>query len=155
MIEEQVTEVKPKEKPKKKKPELKKAKETKEKVKTERVKIDKKEVRKEKLVPKEQPEEKSVELVVKYVLIINVLYMKRYNYNGNFTFRKIVDVEETQVLETTEIIEEQPTEVNTTIKYIYNYVRWCKKFLNNLRLMELYLNFNNLASTILIQIKKI
>lgn len=148
-----MTEVKPKEKPKKKKPELKKAKETKEKVKTERVKIDKKEVRKEKLVPKEQPEEKSVELVVKYVLIINVLYMKRYNYN--FTFRKIVDVEETQVLETTEIIEEQPTEVNTTIKYIYNYVRWHKKFLNNLRLMELYLNFNNLASTILIQIKKI
>ena len=28
------------------------------------------------------------------------------------SFRKIVDVEETQVLETTEIIEEQPTEVN-------------------------------------------
>lgn len=147
MVEEQVTEVKPKEKPKKKKPELKKAKETKEKVKTERVKIDKKEVRKEKLVPKEQPEEKSV---VKNMLIINVLYIKRYNYNGYLIFRKIVDVEETQVLETTEIIEEQPTEVNTTIKYIYSYVRWYRKFLNNLRLMESHLNFNNLASTILI-----
>lgn len=62
-------EVKPKEKPhKKKKPELKKAKETKEKVKAERVKIDKKEVHKEKLVPKEQPEEKSVKLMVRYVI---------------------------------------------------------------------------------------
>ena len=89
VVEEQVTEVKPKEKPKKKKPELKKAKETKEKVKTERVKIDKKEVRKEKLVPKEQPEEK-----------------------------KIVDVEETQVLETTEIIEEQPTEISRAKKVV-------------------------------------
>lgn len=65
--------MKPKEKPhKKKKPELKKAKETKEKVKIERVKVDKKEVHKEKLVPKEQPEEKSVKLIVKYVLVTNI-----------------------------------------------------------------------------------
>lgn len=92
-FEEQMVEEKPKkkleeEKPhKKKKPEMKKAKETKEKVKGERVKVDKKELHKEKLVPKEQPEEK-----------------------------KIVDIEETQTLETTEIIEEQPTEVTRAKK---------------------------------------
>lgn len=45
---------------------MKKAKETKEKVKGERVKVDKKELHKEKLVPKEQPEEKLVELLIKY-----------------------------------------------------------------------------------------
>nr|XP_012144053.1 PREDICTED: probable serine/threonine-protein kinase kinX [Megachile rotundata] len=88
-VEEQVVEVKPKEKPKKKKTELKKAKEVKEKVKTERVKVDKKEVRKEKLVPKEQPDEK-----------------------------KIVDIEETQILETTEVIEEKPTEVSQAKKVV-------------------------------------
>lgn len=32
-----------------------------------------------------------------------------------------MDIEETQVLETTEIIEEQPTEVNENIKYIKNH----------------------------------
>ncbi|XP_031367951.1 titin isoform X4 [Apis dorsata] len=94
-FEEQVVEEKPKKKPeeekphKKKKPEMKKAKETKEKIKGERVKVDKKELHKEKLVPKEQPEEK-----------------------------KIVDIEETQTLETTEIIEEQPTEVTRAKKVV-------------------------------------
>nr|XP_031826010.1 titin-like isoform X2 [Nomia melanderi] len=90
--EEEVVEEEIKEvkpKPKKKKPELKKAKETKEKIKSERVKVDKKEVRKEKLSPKEQPEEK-----------------------------KIVDIEETQVLESTEIIEEKPTEVSRAKKIV-------------------------------------
>lgn len=62
--EEEKLEVKPKkqeEKPhKKKKPELKKAKEIKEKIKAERVKVEKEEIHEEKLVPKEQPEEKSV-----------------------------------------------------------------------------------------------
>ena len=86
-VEEQTIEIKPKEKPQKKK--LRKAKEVKEKVKTERVKVDKKEVRKEKLVPKEQPEEK-----------------------------KIVDIEETQILESTDIIEEKPTEVSQAKKIV-------------------------------------
>ncbi|XP_024868518.1 titin-like [Temnothorax curvispinosus] len=68
---------------KKKKTELKKAKEIKEKVKAERIKIEKEEIREEKLIPKEQIEEK-----------------------------RIVDVEETQLLETTEFIENKPEEVS-------------------------------------------
>lgn len=60
--EEEKLEIKPKkheEKPsKKKKPELKKAKEIKEKVKAERIKIEKEEIHEEKIVPKEQTEEK-------------------------------------------------------------------------------------------------
>lgn len=66
--EEEKVEIKLKkeEKPKKKKPELKKAKEIKEKVKTERVKVETEEIHEEKLVPKEQPEEKSV--IIHFVL---------------------------------------------------------------------------------------
>lgn len=60
--EEEKVEIKPKkqeEKPhKKKRIELKKAKEIKEKVKTERVKVETEEIHEEKLIPKEQPEEK-------------------------------------------------------------------------------------------------
>lgn len=62
--EEEKVEIKPKrqeEKPhKKKKTEIKKAKEIKEKVKPERVKVEIEEIHEEKLVPKEQTEEKSV-----------------------------------------------------------------------------------------------
>lgn len=108
VVEEEIKEVKPK--PKKKKPELKKAKETKEKIKSERVKVDKKEVRKEKLSPKEQPEEKSVNsLLLQY----HFIYVTFVNCSLKMIFfRKIVDIEETQVLESTEIIEETPTEVS-------------------------------------------
>ncbi|KAG7188129.1 hypothetical protein KM043_013352, partial [Ampulex compressa] len=74
---------------KKKKPELRKAKETKEKIKAERVKTEKKEIYKEKLISKEQPEEK-----------------------------KIVDIEETQVLETTEIIKEEPEKLTRAKKVV-------------------------------------
>lgn len=62
--EEEKVDTKPKkqeEKPhKKKKTELKKAKEIKEKVKAERIKIEKEEIHEEKLIPREQTEEKSV-----------------------------------------------------------------------------------------------
>ncbi|XP_018337981.1 PREDICTED: titin isoform X9 [Trachymyrmex septentrionalis] len=68
---------------KKKKIELKKAKEIKEKVKTERLKIEKEEIHEEKLIPKEQIEEK-----------------------------RTIDVEETQLLESTEFIEDKPEEVS-------------------------------------------
>lgn len=58
--EEEKVEIKPEKPHKKKKTEVKKAKEIKEKVKTERVKVETEEIRQEKLVPKEQTEEKSV-----------------------------------------------------------------------------------------------
>lgn len=56
---------------KKKKPELKKAKEIKEKVKAEHIKIEKEEIHEEKLIPKEQIEEKSVIL---YFTLFNIFY---------------------------------------------------------------------------------
>ncbi|XP_011704408.1 PREDICTED: titin [Wasmannia auropunctata] len=68
---------------KKKKTELKKAKEIKEKVKAERIKIDKEEIHEEKLIPREQIEEKG-----------------------------IVDVKETQLLETTEFIDDKLEQVS-------------------------------------------
>lgn len=68
--EEEKLDTKPKkqeEKPhKKKKTELKKAKEIKEKVKAERVKIEKEEIHEEKLISKEQTEEKSVFYISRY-----------------------------------------------------------------------------------------
>lgn len=61
VIKEEEKPKKQEEKPyKKKKVELKKAKEVKEKVKVERAKVEKEEIHEEKLVPKEQIEEKSV-----------------------------------------------------------------------------------------------
>lgn len=74
---------------KKKKPEVKKAKETKEKVKSERVKIDKKTIQKEKITPQDETDE-----------------------------RMIVDVEETQVLETTTTFDdvlEQPKQAKKIV----------------------------------------
>ncbi|KYM95732.1 Myosin light chain kinase, smooth muscle, partial [Cyphomyrmex costatus] len=72
----------------KKKTDLKKTKEIKEKVKTERIKIEKEKIREEKLIPKEQIE------------------------------KRIIDVEETQLLETTEFIEDKPKEVSRARKII-------------------------------------
>lgn len=62
------------EKPKKKKSELKKAKEIKEKIKAERIKIEKDEIREEKILPKEQTEEKLVILHCIYLTIILLRY---------------------------------------------------------------------------------
>ncbi|KAI4478107.1 hypothetical protein M0802_014592, partial [Mischocyttarus mexicanus] len=86
---EEIVEVKQKKIPKKKKPELKKAKELKEKVKTERVKFDKKEIVKEELIGTEQPEDK-----------------------------KIVDIEETQILESATTFEETTKEVSRAKKIV-------------------------------------
>jgi len=94
---------------KKKKTELKKAKEIKEKVKAERIKMEKEEIREEKLIPKEQIEEKSVIL---HFILFDIFYIKVFNlFYYLRIFRRIVDVEETQLLETTEFIEDKPEEV--------------------------------------------
>lgn len=113
--EEEVVEVKPKrqeEKPhKKKKPEIKKAKEIKEKVKAERVKVKTEEIHEEKLVPKEQTEKKSVILHFVQTPPLNLLHSQIVILAVCiFFFRRIVDVEETQLLETTEIIKEDKSE---------------------------------------------
>lgn len=73
--EEEKVEIKKKEEKshKKKKPEVKKAKEIKEKVKTERVKVETEEIHEERLVPKEQPEEKSVIVYFGLSCISNLL----------------------------------------------------------------------------------
>lgn len=74
VIEEEEKPKKQEEKPhKKKKTELKKAKEIKEKVKAERIKIEKEEIYEEKLIPKEQTEEKSVFYLTSYLQYISYI----------------------------------------------------------------------------------
>lgn len=65
------------------------------------------------------------------------------NYIDNLLFRKIVDIEETQTLETTEIIEEQPTEVNENIKYNKNYTLFKKKNFSFQLILFFFHNFSS------------
>lgn len=76
VIKEEEKPKKQEEKPhKKKKTELKKAKEIKEKVKAERVKIEKEEIHEEKLIPKEQTEEKLVLYITSYSQYISYNFL--------------------------------------------------------------------------------
>lgn len=95
---------------KKKKPETKKAKETKEKIKALKVKVERrKEALKEKASFSEEPEEKLVS--PKMLILPSFIHPKNHFDHMTVFLRKIVDIEETQVLESTEVIEEDSPEV--------------------------------------------